>query len=63
MTWAITDNSDMYWDGTYGLNTYLSGHGKKKVLLTKRPSERILAQDHIEHFLDNNGGHASYPRR
>ena len=49
------DNSDMYWDGTYGLNTYLSGHGKKKVLLTKRPSERILAQDHIEHFLDNNG--------
>ena len=50
------DNSELYWDGTYGLNGFLSGRKKnRKVLLTKRPSERIIALDHLEHFLDNNG--------
>ena len=49
------NNSELFWDGTYGLNGFLSGHSKQKVLLTKRAAERILALDHIEHFLENNG--------
>jgi prepilin-type N-terminal cleavage/methylation domain-containing protein/prepilin-type processing-associated H-X9-DG protein len=50
------DNSELYWDGTYGLNGFLSGRDKKRlVLLMPRPAERILALDHLEHFLDNNG--------
>jgi len=49
-------NSDLFWDGTYGLNGFLSGRNKKRrVLLTSRASERILVLDHLEHFLDNNG--------
>lgn len=50
------DNSEIYWDATYGLNGFLSGRMKKtKVLFTPRASERIIALDHVEHFLDNNG--------
>ena len=49
-------NSELYWDGTYGLNGFLSGRKKnRKVLLTPQSATRILALDHIEHFLDNNG--------
>ena len=50
------DNSELYMNGTYGLNGFLSGRKKnRKVLLTPRASMRILALDHIEHFLENNG--------
>jgi prepilin-type N-terminal cleavage/methylation domain-containing protein/prepilin-type processing-associated H-X9-DG protein len=49
-------NSDLYFDATYGLNGFLSGRKKnRKVLTMPRASERILALDHLEHFLDNNG--------
>ncbi len=49
-------NSRLYWDGTYGLNGFLSGRQQnQKVLLTPRAGERILALDHLEHFLENNG--------
>ncbi len=49
-------NSSLFWDGTYGLNGFLSGRQKnQKVLLTPQASERILALDHLEHFLENNG--------
>ncbi|MBN2131461.1 MAG: prepilin-type N-terminal cleavage/methylation domain-containing protein [Sedimentisphaerales bacterium] len=48
-------NSELFWDGTYGLNGFLSGRDKKRLVLqTPRPGERILAMDHIEHFLENN---------
>jgi len=51
------NNSELFWDGTYGLNGFLSGRQKNRmVLLTPRAGERILALDHLEHFLDNNEG-------
>lgn len=49
-------NSRLYWDGTYALNCYLSGHQKNlKVLLSPRPSERIFCLDHLEHYIENDG--------
>jgi prepilin-type N-terminal cleavage/methylation domain-containing protein/prepilin-type processing-associated H-X9-DG protein len=49
-------NSELFWDGTYGLNGFLSGRQRnQKVLLAPRAGERILALDHLEHFLENNG--------
>ncbi len=50
------ENTKLFWDGTYGLNGFLSGRQKNsRVLMTRRASERILALDHLEHFLENNG--------
>ena len=49
-------HSEFFWDGTYGLNGFLSGRQtNQKVLLTPRAGERVLALDHLEHFLENNG--------
>ncbi len=50
------DHSEFFWDGTYGLNGFLSGRKQnRKVLTAPRAGERILVLDHIEHFLENNG--------
>ncbi len=49
-------NSEAYWHGTYALNGFLSGRKEtRRINTTRRASERILALDHIEHFLENNG--------
>lgn len=49
---GFTDNNDPF-RASYGINGYVGGF--KRVSTIKQPSRVIVAQDHVEHRIDDNG--------